>query len=67
MEYLLYIIPFFVFISLFSYLYYISEPEKRNYLKIFFPSLVVTLVVFFIMKFDVKFEDQPMMFGNYFD
>jgi uncharacterized BrkB/YihY/UPF0761 family membrane protein len=67
MNYLIYIIPIIIFVILTFSFYYNIEPKKRNYIKILIPSTIVSILVFLIMKFNTKFESEPMMFGNYFD
>jgi uncharacterized BrkB/YihY/UPF0761 family membrane protein len=67
MDYILYSIPVAVFVILIVSFYYNTEPDKRDYLKMLLPSSIVTLIVFCIMKYNVKFDNEKMMFGNYFD
>ena len=66
---LLYIIPLVIFVLLSYGLYYMNEKKEDVILKNVLPSVVVSVIVFFIIKYNPSFTagSEPLMGGNYFD
>ena len=64
-ELLLYGLPSAIFFIICFVMYKIDEDEKTNYVKILLPSIISSIVIFGIIKYQTVSE--PMMMGNYFD
>jgi hypothetical protein len=59
------IIPCLVFFILASVIYYFNSESENKLPKCIIPSLMVSIMVFIIIKY--KVVDEPVMGGNYFD
>lgn len=64
-ELLLYGLPSAIFFIICFVMYTIDEDKKKNYVKILLPSIIFSIIVFGIIKYQIVPE--PMMMGNYFD
>jgi len=67
-ELLLYGLPSVIFFIVCLIMYKIDEDKKdkkTNYVKILLPSIISSIVIFGIIKYQTVSE--PMMMGNYFD
>jgi hypothetical protein len=72
MNYLLYGVPFLVFLftSIFMYTISVDKDKPKNIIsKNILPAIVLSLLVFIIIKYKDTdhFNSEPMMPGNYFD
>ena len=70
----IYLITLLVFLSVSSFMYMISNDPKKSktntiILRNIFPGIVVSLLVFVIIKYkdSQMFNPEPLMYGNYFD
>ena len=66
MELILYGLPLLVFLIICMIMYKNNEKEEVNYIKILLPGIVITVLVFLIIKYKENVSE-PMMNGNYFD
>lgn len=68
------ILPFIVFVVTAFLMYSISNDENKNEIDVIMfrnilPSFVLALLIFAILKYKDSqlFNNEPMMYGNYFD
>ena len=68
---LVYIVPIIVFFIISLSLYFISNDKEKNknvLLRNVLPGVVVSVLVFVIIKYrETLFQGEPMMGGNYFE
>ena len=67
----IYIIPSIIFVAIFLALYYRenskeNSKEEKNITKCILPALMVSGIVFAVMKYKEN-SAEPVMTGNYFD
>jgi hypothetical protein len=74
MSFLLYGLPFVVFVVMALIIYSLSEEENKNdfrflFLKDMLPSLLTAILVFYLIKNkdDFMSADEPMKSGDFFD
>ena len=72
MSFILYILPIIIFIIVSSVMYMISKDPKKNDIKNIImrnvlPGMLISIIVFLIIKFKDNLNNEPMMDGNYFD
>jgi hypothetical protein len=66
---LLYIVPIILFGIITGIMYKMEDDKsKMNKIKLVLPGVIVSVIVFFIIKYrDNLFNQEPIMGGNYFD
>ena len=72
MSFILYILPIIIFAIVSSVMYMISKDPKKNDIKNIImrnvlPGMLISIIVFLIIKFKDNLNNEPMMDGNYFD